>query len=185
MILNVSWVQKSGDKSNAQSKISWKLCSVLCGTAILPPAPMHQEFSKSFDWNIAKFQLELLNQASRNSRIWITLMVVVVVILGFWSLGLKWARFGGLSGSTRTLLCALFQSKLGHNSWCIGAGGWIALPHGAERKIYDVSLWASLFSPLLFWTQELCYNAQWGQFYLEHDRYPKLLRLCEIQRTRV
>ena len=61
-------------------------------------------------------------------------------------------------------LRALFQSKLGHNSWCIGAEGWIALPHGAERKIYDVSLWASLFSPLLFWTQELCYNAQWGQF---------------------
>ena len=54
---------------------------------------------------------ELIDQASRNSRIWITLMVVVVVILGFWSLGLKRARFGGLSGTRRSTRFARYSNQ--------------------------------------------------------------------------
>ena len=48
---------------------------------------------------------------------------------------------------------ALFQSKLVLNSWCIGAGGRIAVPHSNEQNFHDILLWALLLSPL-FWTQD-------------------------------
>ena len=48
---------------------------------------------------------------------------------------------------------ALFQSKLVLNSWCIGAGRRIAVPHSIEQNFHVILLWALLLSPL-FWTQD-------------------------------
>ena len=114
---------------------------------------MHQELWPSFDWNSARRRVRVLADRPPNlarfrprlqkPNITTTTTIRVIQILEFLE-----AWFSNSSWNF-----ALFQSKLVLNSWCIGAGGRIAVPHSIEQNFHDILLWALLLSPL-FWTQD-------------------------------